>query len=78
VRAVTKQEFAAKTGAVSSELLYSRAEHIYMESDLFTHQGQLVDFYRIFGNYGINALYFEVFYANNWREHCARAKRRAD
>jgi hypothetical protein len=68
-----KWEFDAKTGTVSSEQLYARAEHVYLESDLFTHQGQLVDFYRIFGERGINHLYFTVFYADNWLRHSQTA-----
>ena len=67
---MTKQEFDAKVGIVSSDLLYARAEHVYLESDLFVHQGQLVDFYRIFGERGINNLYFEVVHARNWTQHC--------
>jgi hypothetical protein len=69
---MTKQEFDAKTGVVSSDLLYARAEYIYLESDLFVHQGNLVDFYRIFGENGINTLYFVLSYATNWINHCAK------
>ena len=67
---MTRQEFDAKTGIESSELLYARAEHVYLECDLFVHQGQLVEFFRIFGEQGVNTLYFEVIYAENWRQHC--------
>jgi hypothetical protein len=65
-----KHEFDEKIGIVSSDLLYGRAERIYLESDLFEHQGQLADFYKILGERGINILYFEIAYANNWRNYC--------
>ena len=72
---MTKREFDARTGDVSSERLYARAEHVYLESDIFVHSGQLADFYRIFGERGITELYFTVVYAQNWREHCSKEAR---
>jgi hypothetical protein len=73
-----KDEFDAKIGVVSSELLYARAEHVYLESDLFVHQGQLIDFYKTFGTRGINHLYFTVVYADNWIRRCQAAALREE